>query len=192
MVLQKDEEGVWLYKAVIFALMTDWTKFPPALPLEQIFSIENQAKFDHELGNHCFLKSARYSQGLTPSEFVFTTLSSIGGYIAGDGFNSIFHQILTPDSFGKICDALTEVGGIKLRDLLREAWSIYTKGKEPITVDELRSISVRRFNTRELMDRFEAIGEEVVKEIHEQHATGKVWSVEYAKRHRDDFEPIKY
>lgn len=166
-------------------------KLPAPKQLDQIFEVGNPTDMAFELRRHCSAKELEHKLPLTKVEQVFDSLVRMGGYIAGDGFNSIFHQILTPDSFRKICDALTEVGGIKLRDLLLEAWSIYTKGKEPITVDELRSISVRRFNTRELMDRFEAIGEEVVKEMHEQHATGKVWSVEYAKLHRDEFEPIR-
>ena len=139
---------------------------------------------------HCLAKG-KHEQVLTHAEQVFYSVARMGGYIAGDGFSSIFHQIFTPVSFALTCDALTEVGGIKLRDLLCEAWSIYTKGNESITASELRAISLRRFNTRELMDRFDAIGEEVMKDYEEQHATGKVWSVEYAKLHRDEFEPIK-
>lgn len=171
--------------------MTDWTQFPPALPLEQIFQIKNPSKLEHELGNHCFMKKRRFSQSLTSAEEMFQGLARMGDEIAGDGFICLFHEVYGPEYFAKICDALTEAGGIKLRDLLREAWAIYTKGKEPITVDELRAISVRRFNNRELMDRFDAIGEEVMKDIQEQHASGKVWSVEYAKLHRNEFEPIK-
>lgn len=160
--------------------------------LDQIFSIPSASDLAFELRHYLAAKRNKHQQPLNAVEQLFDSMVRMGGEIAGDGFICLFHEVYGPEYFAKLCDALTEAGGIKLRDLLREAWSIYTKGKEPITVDELRSISVRRFNTRELMDRFEAIGEEVVKEIHEQHATGKVWSVEYAKRHRDDFEPIKY
>lgn len=164
---------------------------PRPKPLHTIFTMSNPSELAFELKLHCFAKEVECNQPLTKAEHVFDSLVRMGGYIAGDGFRSVYHQIFTPESFETICDALTEVGGIKLRDLLREAWSIYTQGKDPITVDELRAISVRRFNTRELMERFDTIGGEVMKDIEEQYAAGKVWSVEYAKLHRDEFEPIK-
>ncbi len=164
---------------------------PQPKPLDTIFAISNPSAIAFELELHCFAIEVEHKQVLTPTEQVFDSLVRMGGYIARDGFRSIYHQILTPESFAVVCNALTEVGGIKLRDLLSEAWSIYTKGNESITISELRAISVRRFNTRELMDRFDAIGEEVMKDYREQHAAGKLWSVEYAKLHRDEFEPIK-
>lgn len=171
--------------------MIDWTKFPPPLQLEAIFAFESNAKIGHELGHHCFIKKVRFAQSLTETEDVFVRLERIGSNIAGDGFSSIFHEVFTPEYFSIVCDVLTEVGGLKLRDLLREAWDIYTKGKSPISAEELRAISVRRFNSIEKMNRFDQIGEELVSEIQAQYTNEKVWSVEYAKLHRDGFEPIK-
>jgi len=93
-------------------------------------------------------------------------------------------------SFEEICAAYTEIGAWQLRDLLREAWSIYTKGKHPIRLDELQDISMRRFNTKEKMDRFDEIGEEIATLLSNQYPEKKIWSVEYARRHRDEFIPL--
>jgi hypothetical protein len=41
------------------------------------------------------------------------------------------------------------------------------------------------------MDRFDDIGLEVEAEFQNHIQTGKAWSVEYAKRHRAEFTPIK-
>ena len=164
---------------------------PASLSIDEILSLSNLHQAVLRLKQHCSSKLYKLNLPLTETESVFYWLSQIGGVIAGDGFISVFHQFFTPESFAKVCEALTEVGGERLRDLLQEAWSIYTKGKHPITLDDLQGISVRRFNTKEKMDRFDQIGEEVANEIAEQYGNGKVWSVEYAKLHRDDFQPIE-
>lgn len=168
--------------------MIDWTQFPPPLPLEKIFMLESQARIGHELGNYCFFKKVRFARALTEAEATFECMERMGSIIASDGFLSLFHQEFTAESYAVVYDALTEVGGLKLRDLLCDAWDIYTNGKAPISTSELRSISVRRFNTREKMDLFNQIGEEVVAEIQTQYRCEKVWSVEYAKLHRAEFE----
>ena len=165
--------------------------FRPAKPLAEIFEIQNPHLFLFELKGHISNKMYVTHQQLTNAEQVFEWLAGIGSAIVGEGFISLFDQYLTPINFPVICDALSKMGGVRLRDLLSEAWSIYTRGKEPITMDDFLSISVRRFNTRELMDRFDQIGDEVMKDIEHQYAVGKVWAIEYAKLHRDEFEPIK-
>jgi Domain of unknown function (DUF4375) len=164
---------------------------PNKKSIEQIFEQTNTSDIAFDLRHYLSVRRFSNTPPPTQAELVCYGLVRMGGEIASDGFICLFHEVYGPEYFSKICNALTEVGGTKLRDLLREAWSIYTKGKDPITVSELRAISVRRFNTRELMDRFDAIGDEVEKEIHDQHATGKFWSVEYAKLHRHEFEPIQ-
>jgi hypothetical protein len=171
--------------------MIDWTKFPPPILPREIFKMKSDAKIEHELGNHCFMKKIRFSQNLTDTEAIFDCMKHIGSNIMGDGFLSLFHEIFTPEDFKKVCDAFTEVGGLKLRDLLCEAWGIYTKGKSFISAEELRAIPVRRFNTKEMMDRFDQIGDEVVAELQAQYPNNKVWSVEYAKLHRGEFKPIE-
>ena len=163
----------------------------PPKPLDEIFKIMGPGVFEHELSRHCLFKKVRFSQPLTEAEDVFDKLQGIGGTIAGDGFVSVFHQSLTPESFARICDAITEVGSIRLRDLLREAWSIYTKDKQAITLEELQAIPVRRFNTRENMDHFDRIGEEVAAEIRNQYQADNVCSVNYARLHRSEFIPIQ-
>jgi hypothetical protein len=113
----------------------------PAKPLDEIFAIPKPVLLAHELNAHCLQKLYGVEQPLTEAERIYFALSRIGSVIVGDGFISLFVQFFTPDSFREICDALTEVGASKLRDLLREAWSIYTKDRAPITLDELQSIS---------------------------------------------------
>ncbi len=130
-------------------------------------------------------------QQLYSAEQTFCSLCEMGRSIVNDGFVSAFHQFFTPESFTRICEVLAEVNASTLRKLLLEAWSIYTKDKTPITVQELQSIPVRRFNTKEKMERFDEIGDKVISELEKQYQRGKIWSVEYAKRHRDEFTPIE-
>lgn len=163
----------------------------PPKPLDIIFTIGNPSEMAFELKRYCFAKEVECKQPLNHVEAVFDLLARFGGRLAGDGFVSLFHEFFTPDSFADFCDALIEVGAKQANDLFCEAWAIYTKDKLSITPSELKSISVRRFNTKEKMDRFEQIGDEIVKQIEHQYAAGKVWSVEYAKLHRAEFEPIK-
>ncbi len=158
--------------------------------LDSVFKIKDNNKFGDELRRYCAAKKREFKQPLTEAESVFNDLVRFGGLIAGDGFISIFNQFFTPASFSKVCDALTEVGGLKLRDLLREAWSIYTKDRDPITVEQLQSISVRRFNSKERMDRFDEIGLEVEAEIQRQYETDNIYCAMYARLHRAEFSPI--
>ncbi|MHA3771739.1 DMP19 family protein [Verrucomicrobiota bacterium sgz303538] len=164
--------------------------FPQLKELSAIFAITDPVKFAVELLFHCHEKQ-RIAQPLSNAEQTFCWLREMGRTIANDGFVSVFHEFFTPDSFARICDALAEVGASKLRELLREAWSIYTKDKHPITQEELQSISVRRFNTKEKVDLFNEIGEEVLSELETQYQRGKVWAVEYAKRHHSEFTPVE-
>ncbi|MHA3771737.1 hypothetical protein ACXR0O_09405 [Verrucomicrobiota bacterium sgz303538] len=161
---------------------------PKPKALDVIFAETNPVGVLFELTLHCHEKE-RNNQPLSDAEQNFCWLSEMGSSIVGEGFVSIYNQFFTPHSFTRICDVLEEVEGLKLRELLREAWSIYTKDKHPITQEELQSISVRRFNTREKMNRFDEIGDEVVSELENQLPRGKVWAVEYAKRHRSEFTP---
>lgn len=164
---------------------------PAIKSLDEIYKNPNPRMLEYELRKYVASKELDYKQKLTEAESVFDEIVRMGGRIACDGFVSLYNQSLTPESFTKVCNALTEVGGIRLRDLLHEAWSIYTNDKHAVTLDELRRIPSRRFNTKQKMDRFDQIGEEVIKEFEQELVTGKVWSVEYAKLHRDEFEPIK-
>lgn len=164
-------------------------ELPELKSLDSIFAIANSTEMAFELRRYCAAKERK--QPLTRAEHIFDCLARFGGRIAGDGFVSLFHEFFSPKSFSDFCDALEEIGAIKLRNLFCEAWSIYTKDKQQISVDELQSISVRRFNTKDNMNRFDQIGEEVVAEIQAQYTNGKIWSVEYAKLHRDQFEPIR-
>lgn len=165
------------------------SSLPKPKALDTIFSEENPVRLLFELTLHCHEKE-RNDQPLSQAEQNFCWLSDMGCSIVSEGFVSVYHQFFTPSSFTRICDVLEEVGALELRQLLREAWSIYTKDKYPLTQEELQSISVRRFNSKEKMERFDEIGDEVVSEVEKQLERGKVWAVEYAKRHRDEFTPI--
>ena len=162
-----------------------------AKSLEEIFGIEEPSALGHELKRYLSNKQYEAKQPLTEPERIFYALERIGGEIVSDGFICLFNELWGPEFFAKLCAALTEVGGLKLRDLLLEAWEIYTQGKKEITVDELQSINISSFNTEEKMDRFDQIGDEVMEEIQQQYDHGKRWSVEYAKKHRDQFKPIE-
>ncbi|WP_345714476.1 hypothetical protein [Luteolibacter yonseiensis] len=170
--------------------MINWDTSTPPKPLDEIFALENGIDLEAGLGSYLFFKRYKHRIELTDAESVFETLQRIGTVIAADGFTSVFCQFLSPDSFKALCSALTEMEAPRLRDLLREAWSIYTKGKDPITLDELQTISVRRFNTSKEMDRFDRIGEEVEDELRRQYRSGTVLSAVYAKKHRDRFIPF--
>jgi hypothetical protein len=163
---------------------------PSPKSLEAIFANSNPARLAFELTRHCHEKR-RDNQPLGNAEQTFCWLSDMGSRIVSDGFDSIFKQYFSPQSFLRVCDALKEAGALSLRKLLLEAWSIYTKSKDEISVDDLQAIDVRHFNTQQEMDRFDQIGEKVIAELEGQYERGKVWSVEYAKRHRCEFTSIE-
>ena len=124
---------------------------PKPMSLDEIFAIEDPSRFIIELDRHCYEKE-RINQPLSDAEQTFAWLMRMDGRIVADGFDSIFLQYFSPQSFVRVCEALEEVGASALRELLQKAWSIYAKDNPKISLEELQSIDVRRFNTRKMMD----------------------------------------
>jgi hypothetical protein len=163
---------------------------PKPKDLEAIFATADAAMMSHALDIHINEK-LRNGQGLTDAEQVFSGIRDMGRSLVNDGFVSLFHERFSPSSYHLMCDGIGEAGAPDLKQLLLEAWSIFTQGKSPISVEELRRIPVRHFNTAEKMRRFDEIGIEVKKSLEKQSQTRTVWSVEYAKRHRTAFTAIQ-
>jgi len=105
-------------------------------------------------------------------------------------FISVFNQSLTPDSFEEICAAYTEIAHGNCAICFAKRGRFIPRASHPIWLDELQDISMRRFNTKEKMDRFDEIGEEIATLLSNQYPEKKIWSVEYARRHRDEFIPL--
>ena len=116
----------------------------PPLPIKQldeIWEITQTKDFNYELTRFLWRKRDSQTSILSQIEHAFELLSSMGWWIATQGFQDLFFQQYTLSDCALVEHTLREIRAIELADLFGEAKQIYLRHKTDLSEEEFQDLN---------------------------------------------------